>query len=95
MRKITQKAVEAFYNGEDFKLGNTRVSTDSGEVVLSLHGNDIAKRTEDGTFISNAGWFSNTAKERLNGLLGVSIHQENFTWYLNGEVWDGSWIKIE
>lgn len=70
--------------------------------ILSLHGNDIAIKTgwtgkDDHikTFITNAGWQSNTTKERLNGLNGVSISQKNFVWYLNGREWDGSLIEIK
>ena len=44
--------------------------------------------------ISNAGWESNTTKERLNGLPGVSIRQKNWSWFLNGEEWDGNWKRI-
>jgi len=35
-----------------------------------------------------------TTKERLNGLPNVSIYQFNFKWFLNGEEWDGSRIKV-
>jgi hypothetical protein len=44
--------------------------------------------------ISNAGWASNTTKERLNGIPGVHIKQKNWTWYLNGQEWDGGWKRI-
>jgi hypothetical protein len=43
--------------------------------------------------ISNAGWFSKTTKERLNGLYGVSISQKAGEWYLNGIKWGGHWIN--
>jgi len=44
--------------------------------------------------ITNAGWQSNTTKERLNGLSGVSIYQKNFQWFLNGKPWNGDWITV-
>lgn len=67
-----------------------------GDVVskLYLHGNMIAVknfRTGD-ISISNAGWTSNTTKERLNGITGVSIYQRNWSWYLHDKEWDGSWV---
>lgn len=97
-RQITQNAINAFYRGEKFNGGNTTVfvNPDTDQVVLRLHGNLIAYR-QIGTrsvFISNAGWFSNTTKERLNGLEGVSISQRKGVWYLNGKEWDGTLTEI-
>jgi hypothetical protein len=63
--------------------------------TMRLHGNLIAKIDADGTLaITNAGWFTNTTKERLNGIPGVSICQKKGDWYLNGRKWDGGWITI-
>ena len=69
---------------------------ESSEVYkLKLHGNTIATIDELGVLsVSNAGWASNTTKERLNGIPGVRVHQRNWNWYLNGVEWDGSWKRI-
>lgn len=98
MRQVTQKAVAAFMEGRNFQMSNTSVEV-SGEGVtrMRLHGNLIAMRPADFSrrfFISNAGWFSNTTKERLNGLPGVNICQKKGVWYLNGKEWDGNSIEI-
>ena len=62
---------------------------------LKLHGNTIAVIDELGVLsVSNAGWASNTTKERLNGLPGVRVNQKNWSWYLNGTEWDGGWKRI-
>lgn len=61
---------------------------------LKLHGNTIAELSADGLFITSAGWKTPTTKERLNGLPGVHIQQKNFQWFLNGEIWDGGFIRI-
>ena len=91
MRKITKEIVAAFMNHECKRIGNSY--TDG--TTLYLHDNEIAKFDEDGRlWITNAGWKSNTTKERLNGLPGVSIHQRNYTWYLNDRPWDGSWTEV-
>ena len=90
MRKITQQIVGAFNWHNAAKLGNTESTGDA----LYLHGNKIAEWRKDGLYITNAGWSSNTTKERLNGLRGVSIYQKNFTWYLNGQEWGGGWINV-
>lgn len=56
--------------------------------VMDLHGNTIAiyDRAEGLLTIRDAGWTSNTTKERLNGLLTEfnikgGISQKDFTWY--------------
>lgn len=103
MRKITRDAINAFMSGRKFKRDNTQVTIfdvmyeDSKPTIgLYLHGNLIARREKDtGKIkISNAGWSTNTTKERLNGIPGVSIHQKAGQWYLNGVKWDGGWITI-
>lgn len=94
-RKITQHSVDAFLSDNPMKEANTRVDVENFESLLYLHGNLIAKKDMSGNIeISNAGWFSNTKKERLNGIPGVSISQAKGVWYLNGSEWNGEWIKI-
>ena len=90
-RKITQESVQKFLNGIPFKKSNMEVSREGTIYYLKLHGNKIAALEADGKmWISNAGWATNTTKERLNGLPGVSIRQKDWNWYLNGVQWDGS-----
>lgn len=91
MRKITQETTSAFMNRNTRTLGNTM--TDGN--ALYLHGNKIAEWRDGDLYISNAGWTSNTTKERLNGLRNVHIFQKRGQWYLNGTAWDGEWIKVE
>lgn len=96
MRKITRQAIVAFITGEKFKSGNTQVGVSNDQTDLYLHDNWIATRCHKTGQISitDAGWRSNTTKERLNGIPGVSINQKDFVWYLNGQEWDGSWIEV-
>lgn len=91
MRKITAQITEAFLNFKTVTIGNS--STGNG--TLLLHGNLIAEIKNSFLYITNAGWFTNTTKERLNALPGVSIYQKKGQWFLNGELWNGSWIKIK
>ena len=97
MRKITQETIENFYNAKKFNKANMQVEVLPNVTIMKLHGNAIAylyndvKRTLS---ITNCGWESNTTKERLNALNGVSINQKNFVWYLNGKEWDGKLIDI-
>ena len=92
MRKITSDIVGAFVRGENKRSGNT--VSEYGRLLL--HGNCIAVRNaETGKIrITNARWFSATTKDRLNAIPGVNICQKNFDWFLNGSLWDGSWIDI-
>ena len=95
MRKITKEAVNKFLSREPFKKSNMEVDQCYGQFRLKLHGNTIAVLDELGVLsVSNAGWASNTTKERLNGIPGVRVHQKNWTWFLNGQEWDGGWKRI-
>ena len=94
-RKITRESISAFLNKTPFKKSNMEVVQHASFWKLKLHGNTIATIDPLNVLcISNAGWESNTTKERLNGLPGVRINQKNWNWYLNGQEWDGSWKRI-
>jgi hypothetical protein len=95
MRKITRESVDKFLSKETFKKSNMEVDECYGKFRLKLHGNTIAILDEFNMLsISNAGWHSNTTKERLNGLPHVRINQKNWNWYLNGEQWSGEWTRV-
>jgi len=97
MRQITKESISAFMNAERFKKANMEVEVLPNVTILYLHNNAIAYRYNDPQrtlSISNCGWFSNTTKERLNALEGVSIYQKNYVWFLNGKEWDGNKIDI-
>ena len=106
MRKITRDSVNAFLNRQTFKRQNMEVTSFDDSFYLKLHNNTIAVLHGDGTLmITNAGWESNTTKERLNGLIneylgypnciGRGIHQKNFVWYLDGEEWNGNLTQVK
>lgn len=97
MREITKESIIAFLHSRTFNKQNMSVRVLPNVTVLELHGNAIAYLYNDHErtlSITNAGWESNTTKERLNALSGVSISQKNWKWYLNGTLWDGSLIDI-
>tara|TARA_R110000823_G_scaffold153729_1_gene284521 strand:+ start:340 stop:645 length:306 start_codon:yes stop_codon:yes gene_type:complete len=99
MRLITEQTKHAFYNKGKLSKANTKVYFDEYDQKsrILLHNNCIATfdHLEKILSISNCGWFSNTTKERLNALQGVSIQQKNFVWYLNGKEWNGKSINIK
>jgi hypothetical protein len=90
MRKITREIVFAFEHGISQKIGNSRTDGRS----LWLFDNKIAEKRADGLWITNAGWDSNTTKERLNGLNGVRVQQVRGRWFLNGTAWNGEWVNV-
>ena len=97
MRKITIESVDAFMNARKFKKANMEIEVLPNVTVMRLHGNPIAFRYNDPErtlSITDAGWSSNTTRERLNGIPNVSIQQKNWQWYLNGEKWNGHMIDV-
>ena len=46
-------------------------------------------------YITNNGIKSNAIKTLLNALPGVEIKTNKGEWILNGELWDGSWVRID
>ncbi len=95
MRQITNDSINSFLSRREFTKQNTKVRKLNDKYYLKLHNNIIAILYKDDTIqITNAGWFSNTTKERLNALPNVNIVQKNFVWYLNGKEWDGSLTDV-
>ena len=98
MRKITQQAINAFMNDFTFNNSNTQVTIGTNKegkhTILYLFGNEIVHKINGQISISNCGYFTNTTKERLNGIPGVRINQSKGKWFLNGKEWDGKPTKI-
>jgi len=98
MGQITIESLNAFLNSKKFNKSNMSVEVLPNVTMLKYHGNAIAYKYNDPEktlSITNCGWFSNTTKERLNGLPNVDIVQRNFIWYLNGKEWDGKLTDIK
>ena len=98
MRVVTQNAVACFRNGGNGTFSNTKVVTENGVSKMYLFGNLIAvmeHTTTGGVMkITNAGWRSNTTKERLNRLPNVNIRQVKGEWFLNGQKWNGQLVQV-
>jgi hypothetical protein len=97
MKKITEKSIDAFLNAKPFRRDNTEVVVLPNVTILKLFGNEIAYLYNDPErtlSITNRGWFTDTTKERLNGIPRVSISQQKGKWYLNGTLWDGKLIDV-
>lgn len=94
-KKITLDAANAFMQREPFKQANTEVAVHPSNTRMYLHGHLIAMIDLMGNIkVTNAGYFTNVTKERLNGIPTVAISQKNSEWYLNGEKWDGEWTTV-
>lgn len=86
--KVGREAARAFWRGEKFTKGNTRVRVHDRVVTLSLHGNVIAERRTDRDYaqVTLAGGNTVTTRDRLNwvlGWLGRSVTQKDWVPYLN------------
>lgn len=97
MSKISDESVRAFMNAESFCRDNTCVTVnEEGTSHLTLHNNQIAKRTDSGDiYINDGGWHTKTTSSRLNAIPGLTLKQKKGGWILNGKVWDGSSILVE
>lgn len=96
MRQITEQSTTAFSNHKNFNKSNTSVIVEDHVTKLVLFGHTIAYKypENDKVEITNCGYFTNTTKERLNGIDGVNIYQRNGVWYLNENEWNGELIEI-
>lgn len=95
MRKITEKAIEAFTDNKPFRLQNTEVICEDAGTSLYLHGNKIALKEGDSILICDGGWgVSRTTQERLNGFFNVHLRIKKGQFYLNDFAWDGKWVNI-
>lgn len=101
-RKITTAAITAFMAGRPFNRDNTTVEKVGRNLVLCLYGNIIASRDDFENMgiaaairVTHAGFPTNTTKERLNGIPGVSVYQRKGEWFLNGQKWNGDWTQVE
>lgn len=83
MRKITQEAVDAFYNKKYYKKNNTRIEIEDGNPSMFLHGHCIAKIKNGKLFINHQNWETRTTRERLNGLNNVHIRINKGSFILN------------
>ena len=89
MRKITEETVKAFKWKKAKKLWNTEVCWWLSTWDYYLHNNLIAMYNpfRKWLWISDAGWKTNTTKERLNWILQAfriwHIFQHKGKWYLS------------
>jgi len=100
---ISHDAAASLFLGERFKRTNTEiVRYSSGDRAMLLHGNLIAMYSPDSKklFLNNAGYKTQTTKERLNAVLEVfninaKIYQRKKVWYIdiNGITLDFPWKK--
>jgi hypothetical protein len=97
MKQVTRNSVDCLLSGGTKRFSNTLVETVGNISKMYLFGNLIAifDHSTSKLEIRNAGWPSNTTKERLNGLPNVRIHQHKWEWYLNGNLWDGCLIEVK
>ena len=102
MRKIETQMNAAIQAKKDWNSGNTSVHFDSesGVIVVRLHGNKIAEIDEDSMTIFDGGHQTNTTKSRLNALcsefctVGEGVFQKNFEWFVRKFVGQAGQSKV-
>lgn len=87
MRKIERMMADAIRERRSFQCRNTRVDIQGDEVVVSLHGNEIARLRGSFLTVSSCGWRTSTTKSRLNAVLQAvgfqgSVYQTKRQWFL-------------
>lgn len=92
MRQVTRDIVSSFMA----RVPSTKGNSHTDGTTLFLHGNAIARHTAEGLEVTMAGWESNTTRERLNGIPGVSVSQKKGEQYLNGNKWENphEWTRV-
>lgn len=81
--QIDANAAKALMDGTPFSRADTTVVQDGVWFVLKLHNNPIVRRRGTRVDINDAGWRTNTTKNRINGvcrLLGVRLYSEDHVW---------------
>ena len=93
MRKIEREMQNAIRNGQDWQKANTSVDFDQeGFMTVRLHGNRICEMTPSGDLtLSSCGWQTVTTKSRFNAVLdcflhNCGIHQKNFEWFIDDQL---------
>ena len=95
MRKITEESVNAFYANKRFKKRNMEVYVGEFSNQLRLYGHTIAILNDNGVLeITTCGYNTNTTRDRLSALKGVTVRTKLGQLYLNGKEWDGELITI-
>lgn len=67
-RKIETAMLNAIKANRAVHLANTAVLVDAGNLVVTLHGNSIARRTGTQWSWSLAGWNTPTTRSRVNAI---------------------------
>lgn len=91
------EALKVLDGRESMVIGhNTRLEASGhGDIHATYHGNKIVSYSDEGVYVSWAGWTSNTTTNRLNMLAPARFNIKNFTPHLNGEPVDSSgWHKV-
>lgn len=93
MRKITQQIADAFNECRSLKIDNTK--TDGlnvwlfGKKIISHGGIDNI------LVFTLAGWNTLTTRERLNGILPISVTTKKGQAYFNGNpIEDNEWYEV-
>jgi len=95
MRKITEESIDAFYANKRFQKKNMEVYVGEFSTQLRLHGHTIAILNNNGMLeITTCGYNTNTTRDRLSALKGVTVRTKLGQLYLNNVKWDGKLTQL-
>ena len=95
MRKITEESINAFYSKKRFRKRNMEVYVGEFTTQLRLHGHTIAiLHDSDLLEITTCGYNTNTTRDRLSALKGVTVRTKLGQLYLNNKEWDGKLTQL-
>ena len=104
MRKIEEAMLKAIDSEKSWHDGNTSVivrpdSDGENEIIITLHGNEIARSVKRKWSVTLAGWNTPTTRSRhkaLRSVTGMSFSQKDWLSYLNGVFVDPyRWYTVE
>lgn len=95
MRQITAEACRAFEQNRIFRLSNTEVHVDTTGTRMYLWGNLIARKVGNRVQVTLAGYNTQTTRDRLNGLTGVTCTTHKGQAFINGKpVANDEWVQV-
>ena len=97
MRQV-DKDTQYFWDwGNELTIcSNTKIEKEGDTLLLYLHGNLIARKTDGVTEINDCGWGTSVTARRLSAITGerVSFSKRDGFCFFRGQPIDNKWIQV-
>ena len=97
MRQVDEDTSYAWkFNYALYISSNTRTKKEGDTLLLYLHGNLIARKTDGVTEINDCGWGTSVTARRLSAITGerVSFSKHDGFCFFRGQPIDNKWIRV-